>query len=271
MKPFALRLAPFALAVAACTAAPLAAHDFWIEPLAFEVDAGKPVAVGLRVGEHFAGDPVMPRPESIVAFFADDGADRHAVRTTTGLEPVGVVATRQAGMLAFGYESRPSAVTLGAETFEQYLREEGLEHVIAQRATDGKSRAPGRELFARSVKSLVWIDGEEPQPPALAPLGLPLELVPAIDPYTLKPGSSLDLQLLYDGRPAAGILVVAMAQSNPHRTQRARTDDAGRVTLALDHAGPWLIKAVHMAAAPAGSEADWMSWWTSLTFSIRGG
>ena len=30
----------------------------------------------------------------------------------------------------------------------------------------------------------------------------------------------------------------------------------------------WLVKAVHMVQAPAGTDADWESLWASLTFEI---
>ena len=33
----------------------------------------------------------------------------------------------------------------------------------------------------------------------------------------------------------------------------------------------WLIKAVHMVPAPADSNADWASYWASLTFELQAG
>ena len=74
----------------------------------------------------------------------------------------------------------------------------------------------------------------------------------------------MPIRLLYQGRPLEGALVVAVPQDT--RTPRqARTDRDGRVTLSL-YDGVWLIKAVHMVPAPAGSGADWESLWASLTF-----
>jgi uncharacterized GH25 family protein len=259
------------LTTATLAAGPALAHDFWIEPLDFEVQAGGAVAVRLRVGELFTGDVIMPEPDSIAQFFATDSSGRRPLRPVSSAQPLAVLAARQSGLLAIGYESRPATVTLSAEPFERYLRDEGLDHVIVQRDASGTRLEPGRELFARSVKSLVRIEGEAPEPASLAPLGLPLELVPESDPYQLGTGSKLDLQLLYQGQPEPDILVVAMAQDDPLSSQRARTDATGRVTFSLDRPGPWLVKAVRMDAAPADSGADWMSWWASLTFSIRGG
>jgi hypothetical protein len=31
----------------------------------------------------------------------------------------------------------------------------------------------------------------------------------------------------------------------------------------------WLIKVVHMVPAPAASQAEWASYWASLTFEMR--
>jgi uncharacterized GH25 family protein len=57
-----------------------------------------------------------------------------------------------------------------------------------------------------------------------------------------------------------------MNRDEPDKRLSARTDKAGRVSLALPRGGVWLVKAVHMVPAPADSGADWESLWASLTF-----
>jgi uncharacterized GH25 family protein len=76
--------------------------------------------------------------------------------------------------------------------------------------------------------------------------------------------------LTWQNRPKAGTLVVAINRLNPMEKVSARTDSDGRVHLRLRAEGMWMIKAVHMIPAPAGSGADWMSYWASLTFERRG-
>ena len=39
--------------------------------------------------------------------------------------------------------------------------------------------------------------------------------------------------------------------------------------LAAAGGGLWLVKAVHMIPAPAGTGAQWTSFWASLTFELR--
>jgi len=62
--------------------------------------------------------------------------------------------------------------------------------------------------------------------------------------------------------------VVALNQRDPMARVAARSDKAGHVTLKLTQPGPWLIKAVHMVPAPAGSDSQWASFWASLTFEL---
>ena len=47
------------------------------------------------------------------------------------------------------------------------------------------------------------------------------------------------------------------------------TDAAGRALITLDNAGTWLIKGVHIIELPDTNEqADWESFWASLTFEL---
>src|SRR5436305_1996263 len=81
-------------------------------------------------------------------------------------------------------------------------------------------------------------------------------------------GDELPLTLLFNGKPAANALVIALSKTDPDKAVRARTDARGRVALRIPHGGFWLIKAVHMQAAPPDSGVDWESWWASITFEL---
>jgi uncharacterized GH25 family protein len=60
-----------------------------------------------------------------------------------------------------------------------------------------------------------------------------------------------------------------MNRQNPSEKLAARTDNDGRVRFQLRRGGMWLVKAVHMVPAPAGANAEWASFWASLTFEMR--
>jgi uncharacterized GH25 family protein len=142
-----------------------------------------------------------------------------------------------------------------------------LEGIVAQRAAAGQASEPGREFFSRCAKALVAV-GSGPKSAFGRRLDCKLELVPTRDPYVAAVGESLSIRVLFNGRPLAGKLVVAIPRADPRDARSARSDQGGIATFDFDARGPWLIKAVHMEPAPLALEADWESWWASLTFAL---
>ena len=256
------------MAVIALTAAPLAAHDMWIEPTTFAPEAGKILGVRLRVGQDLLGDPLAYDPSLINQFVFEDSSGRKAVVGRAGADPAGLLRVAAPGLVVIGYHSNPSPVALTPEKFNQYLKEEGLDAVAALRARRNETGARARELFSRCAKSLV-LSGPTSDAQGDRPLGFTLELVAERNPYAIANGQDVPFRLIYENRPLAGALVVAINRLNPAEKLTARSDQDGRVRFRLKPDGMWLVKAVHMVPAPAGSNADWRSYWASLTFEVR--
>jgi len=250
-------------------AAVLPAHDMWIEPTAFRPAVGQIVGARLRVGQNLLGDPLPRDPALIREFVFDDGSGRRALVGREGSDPAGYLRMAGAGMSIVGYFSNPSRVELTAEKFNQYLQEEGLDAIAAVRVARKQTASGAREMFTRCAKSLI-VSGAAGDGQADRALGFTLELVAERNPYTLRDGEELPVRLMYEGRPLAGALVVAMNRMNPAERVSVRTGSDGRARLKLRSTGMWMIKAVHMLAAPAGSNADWQSFWASLTFEKVG-
>ena len=248
--------------------APVFAHDLWIEPTIFSPDAGQIVGVRLRVGVGFLGDSLPRDPGLLNQFVFVDAAGRKPVVGRPGDDPAGFLRVAMPGLVVIGYRSNPSAVELAAEKFNQYLKEEGLDAVAALRARRIETGASARELFSRCAKSLV-LSGSPSEAQSDRLLGFTLELVAERNPYAIPAGQDLPLRLTYQNRPLAGALVVAMNRLNPAEKLAARTDNDGRVRFRLRPGGMWLVKAVHMVQAPAGANAEWESFWASLTFELR--
>ena len=171
------------------------------------------------------------------------------------------------GLRVIGYYSNPSRIELPPETFNAYLKEEGLDSIIAVRTLRNESGARARELYSRCAKSLV-LSGS-PGEDADRVLGFPLELVAERNPYALGNDEDLPVRLTYESRPLPGALVVAINRANPAEKVSGRSDRDGRVRFRLRAGGMWLVKAVHMVPASAGSDAEWRSYWASLTFESR--
>jgi uncharacterized GH25 family protein len=262
-----MRRSMLVLVFAFAVSASLSAHDFWLEPTGFMADVGRIVGVKLRVGQDFHGDPV-PRADALIGdFVVVDANGRRPLVGREGSDPAGLLRVTSPGLMVVGYRSRPSPVTLPADKFTEYLKDEGLDSVIAARARSQASQREGREIFSRAAKSLLH-SGAMARGAGDCTLGFPIELVAERNPYDMRTGDSLPVRLTYKDAPLAGALVVAFNQRHPFLKKRVRSDQNGRATFTIDEPGPWLVKAVHMVPAPAGSNADWESFWASLTFEM---
>ncbi len=246
---------------------PVLAHDLWITPTDFSPSLQQAVGLRLQVGENLDGEPLPLIPGLVNQFVVQDAAGRRPVSGRRGADPAGAMRVAVHGLHIVGYHSYPSRVELAPEKFDAYLVEEGLDAVIAARAGHAESGLKVRELYLRCAKSLVWA-GPPGDTPGDRALGFPLELVAETHPYATRTDAPQQFRLTFQDRPLPGALVVALNSLNPQLKQRARTNADGRVKLALPPGGMWLVKAVHMVAAPVGADADWASYWASLTFEV---
>jgi uncharacterized GH25 family protein len=264
---------------------PAPAHDFWIQPSAFRVPPNAVLQIHLRVGHAFAGEPVARDPERIRRFSAigPDGAQT-PIPGRRGESPAGWVRLAKPGIHVIGHRTHRWVSSLEPALFEKYLREEGLEHVLAARSEKGEHGAPGREWYSRCAKSIVVVEGGEPSAYRSGferALGMRLELIPETNPATLAPGEAFSLRLLFEGKPIPGILIRATHEQSPQEQRTARTDAHGRASFVLAQAGVWLFTGVHIiragtaeswkegaAAIRPAAEADWESFWSSLTLAV---
>ncbi len=259
-----------ALALALLAGPDLWAHDFWIEPSTFRPAVAQRMAVRLRVGQEFRGDPVPRIPSLLKRFTLVGPAGEMDVPGVPNTEPAGFLSIPAPGLYMVVYAGNPEPVQLDPQKFNDYLGQEGLEKIAELREKRGETGAPAREIFSRCAKALLAVGGSTTGSGWDRPLGLRLEIVPEANPYMLQGGGKLPARLLYQGKPLPGALVVAFTKDRPAAKVSARSDGEGRVALELDRPGTWLVKAVHMIPAARESGADWESFWASLTFQVTG-
>ena len=262
-------VATAALLVLAATTS-LRAHDFWIEPRAFTVTPGGLVGLRLMVGQNMLGDALVRDEAGLERFIVRRGDDQQSIPGRDGGEPAGILRVIGPGLMVVGYQSRPHALELSREKFDSYLGEEGLDAV--QTILAGMKTRPtvAREQYIRCAKALLS-SGAQAAGQRDRAMGLTLELVADRNPYILAPGQPFPVTLLYNGVPQPDALVIAINRDDPGARISARSNAQGRVNFTLTRGGVWLIKAVHMIATPPGSEADWQSFWASLTFELPAG
>ncbi len=245
----------------------LLGHDFWLQPTFAEKPQPGPVKVQAFLGDHFQGESMVPAPALVERFWVQDQNGSRPLKAAGMLGFAGLGRIEAEGLCLIAYHGRAKFLQLPAAKFERYLREESLDHVLAQRRRQATADQPGREFFSRSAKSLVAVGSVDKVRVTEMTAGLPLEITPIDNPFTVKPGDKLRFQLTFNGKPLADQAIVLYRRA-PRRPQQTRTTDkAGMVTITVDHQGEWLLKTVYMVPHDQPDQAEWRSYWASLTFA----
>jgi uncharacterized GH25 family protein len=247
------------------------AHDYWLEPDAFLTRSGDRVAVRLFVGEHLTSEAERPlQKERTVRFVAfSKGGELDLLATGRDGESPVARFTPSAGGNLLAMERRPAEIKLDAAKFTAYLKEEGLDAVIADREKRGESQKEGRERYRRYLKTLIRSGGSGDDLSGVA-AGHVLEVVPLSNPSRLRPGDKLGVRVAFEGKPLAGARVFAENRdAGVVRSEAATTDAEGLATFAIARPGTWLIRLVQMRRAAPGGEIDWESHWAAYTFGVQ--
>jgi uncharacterized GH25 family protein len=252
---------------AALDCAAARAHEFWVEPSTFTLESGGRLGVRLCVGDGFEGWSLARNAGRIEKFVATGPAGEQPISGLDGSEPAGVARFTAPGEYVIAYRSNRAFTEMPAAKFDEYLRDKGLDRIIALRAKQGADqRRVMREAYSRHSKALIRVGNAGRAMDRR--MGLRLELVAAPE---LSPADGDDLhtyQLLYEGRPLEGALVVAARPGTSDDDLKVRTDVRGRASFRLPASGMWRVAAVHMIRAPRNVPAEWESLWASLTFEI---
>ena len=179
-----------ALGMTLAFTAAAAAHDLWIEPSSFTPAPATRLAVRLRIGQLFQGDP-FPRDAKLMVRFSVLGpAGEAPIPGVPDTDPAGFLIAGPPGLYELVYTSNHASVTLDAAKFEKYLADEGLDEISALRKRRGLTAAGVREIFSRCAKSLVEVGGD-PGTGYDRVLGLKAGADSREEPYAMEGGQEL--------------------------------------------------------------------------------
>lgn len=253
----------------------LCAHDTWLVPESFRVQAGRPLKVALNTSEDFPTSEAAAGPERIARFEVVSVAGRSQV-TGYRVEGKSLVAevTPGQGVTLVAAVTRPRLIVLEPEDFNNYITEEHLDDIVAARAARRETQAEGRERYSKIAK-LALCTGYTHRTIFREPLGLPLEIVPWTNPCRLRAGDklrgTLHVRVLFEGNPLADVWVVA-GYTGVHGHDYpiwVKTDSKGQASIRIDRPGAWFVRVLHMVPSAKFDDADWQSWFSTLTFSVE--
>lgn len=237
---------------------PAFAHDYWIEPGQFRVGLKDKVQVQLKVGSKKDLKVVTPGPDRIVRL---EGVSAKGAHPLTKM----ALAVPQAGDVLLVYTSNHAYIELEPKKFESYLRHEGLDAIVAERARAKETDKTGTESYARNAKALLTVGHRTHDFDKV--LGLTLELVPLKDPR--QAGQPLHFRLLFKGKPLAGARTDLMPLKDLTQEAPATTDANGEVSYPPPPAGTYLLAATHMVRASKAIKGDWESQWATFAFEVE--
>lgn len=250
----------------------LFAHDLYLRPRAFHFKPGQNGVVEFHNGEAFPNSqvpPVLARLRGAKVLSPKGERPLAGVRIA-GKAAIGSFQAPEVPAFLVVAETTPNYIELAAPKFEEYLAHESLGSISEWRKSHGEAGKPGREIYSKYVKTILHTGG--PDAFVTKPVGQTIEFIPTVDPAGLKPGDRLTVQILFRGSPAANLHIEASsatAAGEVKERQLGRTDQAGKIEIPLDVTGFWKLHAILMQPRSETSQADWESFWASLTFEVK--
>ena len=249
---------------------PAFAHDLYLMPAQFVTKSGTKLQVVFQNGDEFPEGVSATKPERLrnTQLLSRGGQALFEAITAEAKRTTAEVKVPAAGLAILTAQTLPNFIELDAKKFRSYLEHENLTNAIQWRDQHQETAKPGRERYSKFVKSLIQAGNSDDYYQHRT--GLTIEIIPEADPYSLKPGAILPVQVLFRGAPAVAVAVESAWLENGKAKMEVfgRTDAQGRILIPVKASGPHRLHAIVMERCADPKAADWESFWASLTFAI---
>ena len=253
---------------------PASAHDFWIAPQSYQIETQGAVPISIMVGHPKDRSRWALNPHRVVSLksISAGGITDHQARMDT-LLPNGdmLLSLNAPGTHLMIIETTSATSILPAETFNNYLEEEGLTPISADRARKETQDIEGREIYSRRGKAIIQIGplDEDAASYVTRPVGMTLEIVPQTNPYALAAKAPLTSTTYYRGKPTEGVTIGLISLDTDAGLVEVKTTNAkGEVTFKRPETGQWMLHAVWSDPLEDTSKADYDTIFSSLSFGF---
>ena len=191
-KEVLMRLLAFTLSF---LAAPLSAHEFWLEPHAYQIPANGNLIADLVNGEEFSGGKQAFLPQRFAHFVSIYNGNVAPVIGRVGDVPALSMPAIGDGLHVIAYQARPLTVGYDSwDKFQKFVDHKDFGDVRSLHDARGLPEADFEEVYARFSKSLMAAGsgvGRDIR------TGLETEFVALTNPYTDDLSAGMQLQLFY--------------------------------------------------------------------------
>ncbi len=262
----------FALVVS-LLASPAVAHEFWIEPLAYQVEPDGRLEAHLVNGQDFAGVKLPYLPRGFVNFLMFTDAN-NAARITgrAGDLPALQQDPLREGLNVVAYQARASSISYATwEKFQNFIDHKDFGDVLSTHRARDLPEEDFKEVYSRYSKTLFGVGnsiGVDTR------VGLETEFVALTNPYTDDLSGGMQVQLYYMNEPRPNVQVEVFEKASDLSVEISlyRTDDNGIATIPVKAGYSYMVDAVVLrepsedVARTMG--AVWETLWANLTFAV---
>lgn len=261
----------FALIVS-LLASPVAAHEFWIEPLDYQIGANGKLEADIVNGQEFTGAKLAFLPQRFVNFLVFAGDQVARVEGRPGDQPALNQAPLAEGLNVAGYQAQNAIVTYeNWESFQNFVDHKDLGDVRTRHSARGLSENGFKEVYSRYSKSLIGVGHSEG---ADRRMGLETEIVALANPYTDDLSGGMTVQVFYRDtmRADTQVEVFEKAANGAVEISLYRTDAEGIARFPVKPGFRYMVDAVVLreptVALNERSNAVWETLWANLTFAV---
>lgn len=261
----------FILTMMVCS--PVWGHNMWLNPGDHFPQVGSTVDIGIGWGHKYPADRVHQEvKEDRVEEIRAVDPDGKAVALTQASAALYKLKVEKAGAYLVIARIKPGFFTMTAE---------------GRKWGDKKSVENGIKCtnFHIQAKTVIIAGGADTNLSGAA--GQPLELIPLTNPETFKKGGPFAVQVLFNGKPAAGVSLRGtyagfedkdVAPHKPaekghghpkHFPAQGVTDEQGKAELTLERSGYWMISLSHKPPYADTETCDEYMYNEAFTFQVR--
>jgi uncharacterized GH25 family protein len=247
----------------------LTAHDLWLVPGKYVIAPGQPVTIYANSGMDFPKslNSVSPERVSHSVLAGKSGQEKLPGLAVEGKSSTVACTIKNPGTYVAAISLHPKEIKLKAKDFNEYLLHDGLSSVYKLREKEGILDKDAVEYYSKFAKTIIQ-SGDLMDDTPTRPLHLPIEIVPAVNPYKLKQGDNLKVTVLFRGKPLPD---AELAWSFPGMGEKfagtTKTGNNGTADIPLTRNGPYVIRLTHMEWVKKKTH-EWESFWASLTFKV---
>jgi uncharacterized GH25 family protein len=247
------------------------AHEYILIAYKYKVQKGDTLEMHLFVSDGFNVELERPMQSAITKKFeliSENGITDLFAITKNGTLPIVNHPVDFEGHGLLHMERDYARNVLPADKFLAYLQEDHIENISLNMEQSKKLQ---REKYTRYVKALVQSGEKHTDTLYKKIIRQNLEIVLLQDPYTLRLGDALTVQIFFMGKPLTNKIITARNRTgNESATEQlSRTDNTGICSFKLSREGDWFIHVTHMIPCTDITDSDWESFWASYSFGME--